>query len=496
MATRGKVNPKDLKAEIVIIGGGGAGLSAAITAVEAGARASNIIVIEKRRSLGGNTAFSGGMFGADSPTQRRLSIQFHRDDLFKFAMNWAYWKSNPKIVRAFINKSGDTIRWLEDKGMHFELMSLFPNQIPLVWHTATGPGPKWGGGKTMAVLEAECKKLEIPVLTRTAAKKILMSGGKAVGVIASTGKDSFTIKADAVIIASGGFVGNKQLLKKYCPYYFDGLKSDGGLPLKGDGLKMALEVGADTEGLGQMLFNGPHVYNSSPMKVGYPPHERPLGLASMASEPVLWVNKNGERFADETVGFNRFVCVNAIARQPDRISFSIYDSAMIKKMEANGFVIIFREAMPGLERELQAQAEKGFVKMSDTWDGIADWIGSDRAVLKSTVDEYNGACDHGYDPLFAKDRLFLVPLKTPPYYAVRCNVGFLDTIGGIKINENMEVLDKKGNPIPGLYAAGVVAGGWEGDTYCAVISGAASGFAINSGRIAGENAKKSIHGNK
>jgi fumarate reductase flavoprotein subunit len=210
----------------------------------------------------------------------------------------------------------------------------------------------------------------------------------------------------------------------------------------------------------------------------------------MASEPVLWVNKNGERFADETVGFNRFVCVNAIARQPDRISFSVYDSAMVKKMEANGFVIIFREAMPGLERELKAQSNTGFVKMSDTWDGIADWMGANPAVLKSTVDEYNEACDHGYDPLFAKDRLFLVPLKTPPYYAVRCNVGFLDTIGGIKINENMEVLDKKENPIPGLYAAGVVAGGWEGDTYCAVISGAASGFAVNSGRIAGENAVK------
>ena len=493
MVSRKKADFKDLNAEIVIIGGGGAGLSAAVAAVEAGAK--NVIVIEKRRNLGGNTALSGGIFGADSPAQRRLSIQFRRDDLFKFAMNWAYWKSNPNIVRAFINRSGDTIKWLEDKGMHFELMSLFPNQVPLVWHTVTGPGPRWSGGKMMVVLEAECQKLGIKVLASTAAKKILMdSHGKAIGVTASTGGTEFNIKAVAIIIATGGFGGNKRLLKKYCPQYFDGLKSEGGLPLKGDGLNMALEIGADTEGLGSLLINGPHVRNSSIMKVGDPPYERPVGLASMASEPTLWVNKNGKRFADETVGFNRFVCINAIYRQQEKISYSIFDSAMVKKMEEQGFIIIFREPMPGLEKELQIQAERGFVKISNSLDDIADWMGAESETLRATVTEYNDSCDHGYDPLFVKDRQFLVPISTPPYFAIKCNIGFLDTIGGIKINENMEVLNKEEKPIPGLYAAGVVAGGWEGDTYCAVISGAASGFAVNSGRIAGENSLKYVSG--
>jgi fumarate reductase flavoprotein subunit len=326
-------------------------------------------------------------------------------------------------------------------------------------------------------------------LTHTSVKKIILGADNTTaGVEAITGKDEFTIKADSVIIATGGYGGNKRMLKKYCPYYFDDLRNEGGLPLKGDGLKLALEVGADTEGLGGMLINGPHVRNSPPMQVYDAPGEKRVGLASMASEPILWVNKLGKRFVDETAGFNRFVCVNAIFRQPDKICYVLFDTAMVKRMAERGFVIIFREPMPRLEKELQEQAKRGIVKMSDSWDSIAGWMGANSRVLKSTVEEYNESCHHGYDRLFAKDRLFLDALEKPPYYAVKCNIGFLDTIGGIKINENMEVLNKKEEPIPGLYAAGVVAGGWEGDTYCATISGAASGFAVNSGRIAGENA--------
>ena len=150
------------------------------------------------------------------------------------------------------------------------------------------------------------------------------------------------------------------------------------------------------------------------------------------------------------------------------------------------------ELPAGLEKGLQEQADKGRVKISDTWDGVADWMGVDRKVLKATIDEYNTACDQGHDPLFAKDQRYLVPLRTPPYYAVKCDTDFHNTVGGIKINENMEVIDKQDNPIPGLYAVGVDAGGWSSDVYHAL--GFAIGFALNSGRIAGENALKFVSG--
>ena len=143
-----------------------------------------------------------------------------------------------------------------------------------------------------------------------------------------------------------------------------------------------------------------------------------------------------------------------------------------------------------------AKTVNPFIRIADTLDEIAEWIGTDSGVLKTTIDEYNLACEKGHDPISGKDRRYLVPLRTPPYYAIRMGVDYLDTIGGIKINERMEVLDKKDIPIPGIYAAGIDTGGWVGDTYCIRTTGTTFAFAINSGRIAGESAVKKIYEEK
>jgi predicted oxidoreductase len=136
------------------------------------------------------------------------------------------------------------------------------------------------------------------------------------------------------------------------------------------------------------------------------------------------------------------------------------------------------------------QAEGGRMKISDSLKEIAHWIGADPAILKGAIDEYNAACDEGYDRLFAKQPEHLIPVRTPPFYVLKCSSAFLDTIGGIKINERMEVISQIGKPIIGLYAAGVITGGWEGETYCPYLLGSARGFALSSGRIAGKSAAK------
>ena len=141
-----------------------------------------------------------------------------------------------------------------------------------------------------------------------------------------------------------------------------------------------------------------------------------------------------------------------------------------------------------LGSDLQSEAAKGEVKIFDSWENIAAWIGVPPEVLKATIDSYNHSCDRGYDEVFNKERSYLYALRTPPYYAIRCYLSCLDTIGGIKINHHMEVLDTLDNPIPGLYAGGDAAGGWETSTYCIRLPGSALGFAINSGRIAAESA--------
>jgi NAD-dependent dihydropyrimidine dehydrogenase PreA subunit len=224
---------------------------------------------------------------------------------------------------------------------------------------------------------------------------------------------------------------------------------------------------------------------SKPRKIENPPKEGIPKMVRMQT-PLMSVNKRSGNFKEVKIGFNEDTakkeaerCLTCGSRA---IITYVEECRLCKSCETSCPVHAIYPA-PVMKIEPH-------VKISNSWDGIAKWMGTDPKVLKETVDEYNAACDKGFDPIFAKDRAYMVPLRAPPYYAIRSNSDFLDTIGGIKINERMEVLDKQDNPIPGLYAAGVVAGGWQGDTYCVILSGAASGFAINSGRIAAENTAK------
>jgi fumarate reductase flavoprotein subunit len=462
MTSRGKAKGRNLEAELVILGGGGAGLSAAVEAAEKGA--TKIIVVEKRHSLGGNSALAGGLFACESPVQIRERIIADRDYLFKKAMEWAHWsRIDPGILRAFINKSGDTIRWLEEKGLEFDLIRLYPDQNPPVQHN-----PKGNGARLIHVLAQKCKDLGVSLLLQSSGRKIIRGEkGNVTGVLINKNGEEIEITTSCVIIATGGFAGNYELLRKYCPSYYDGMPTSG-LPLTGDGLFIAAEAGAAIEDFATMIKEGPR----------FDLHTWPL-MTFERDPSTIWVNKKGKRFIDEAAGYRVFESVNAMLQQPDKVSYALLDTTIRRD---------FEEKMPGLEKALQAEAERDRVKISDFWDEIAVWIGADPEVLKDTVAQYNSFCNQGYDESFAKERRYLLPLHSPPYYAIRGLAVLLDTIGGIKINERMEVLDNQNDPIPGLYAAGVITSGWESDTYCSDLSASAFGFAINSGRIAGENA--------
>lgn len=464
-----KAGTGNLEAELVIIGGGGAGLAAAVTAAEKGI--SRIIVMEKRARSGGNTARATGLFACESPAQKRQRITADKDQLFKRVMDWAHWsKVNPRIVRAFLNKSGDTIRWLEEKGLEFEVIAFFPNQNPRVEHVARGRG-----AELTRVLEQECQEMGVQILPRTAGKKILRGAGGTVSGVLARGKEEFTIITRSVIITTGGFGGSKRLLRKYCPNYYDGMPLRG-LPLMGDGLTMAAEAGAAIEDFVTLLKEGPRIdLNTWPVR-------------GLEREPcTVWVNRNGERFADEATGTHPFESVNAILRQPGKVCYTLLDATI----RDNHKIV-----MPEVEKALQRETEKGRCMTSNSWEDIARWIGVDPATLRETVENYNRSCSQGYDDIFAKDKRYLKSLQTAPFYALRCLPHFLDTMGGIRINEHMEVLDGNDSPIPGLFAAGVITSGWESETYCSDLSGSAFGYAINSGRIAAESAYRFASGMK
>jgi fumarate reductase flavoprotein subunit len=470
-----------LNAQLVVIGGGGAGLAAAVEASERGA--TDIVVVEKRAGLGGNTALAGGLFACESPVQMRQRINADRDILFRKALDWAHWEGvNPMILRAFINKSGETIGWLEKKGLEFDLIYFYPGQQPPVQHN-----PEGNGARLVRVLEQECRDKGVTLLLDTAAVELRHGKNREItGVLVEKDGESVEIVTGGAVIATGGFAGNRKLMERYFPD-LEGMARSG-LPLTGDGLALAAGAGAVIEKSATLLKEGPR----------YHLHRWPL--MALERDPVtVWVNKNGERFTDESTGYHIFESVNAVMRQPGKACFTLLDSSVRRYFEEKGLKL--RRAPAAVkDDDVGAELEKAFragvkedrVKIARGWDEIAAWLGADPDVLKNTIAQYNSSCRQGYDELFAKERKYLLPLETAPFYAVRDMAVILDTIGGVRINERMEVLGSGDEAVPGLYAAGVVTGGWESGIYCSELSASAFGFAINSGRIAGENALKYV----
>jgi fumarate reductase flavoprotein subunit len=467
----------DLVADVVVIGGG-AGLAAAIAAAEKGM---NVVVLERLKKPGGNASLAVGFLAAESPVQQRLKIDATKERLFKASMESSKWLTNPRIVKAFIDKSGDTVRWLEDMGLSFsDVPFCYHNQFPRIYHVITGHG-----AKLINTMRKRCEALGVDIMCETTGKKILTDDkGNVVGVIAIQKGKTITIKTKAAIIATGGYSGDKQLLKKHYPHFTDTLRLYG-KPCPGDGLRMALEVGAATEGLGTLIAMGPLFEGSNYVHV-----------VSMESN-TIWVNKKGVRFINEDVIPSE--SSNALNLQPDKMSFTLFDDRIKQGFIKEGIIKAVEPAkypagtkMESLDSKIKTEEGKGTIKISRSWKEIANWIGANFNTLKKTIDHYNFFCEKGWDDEFYKHRRFLQPLDTPPFYALRCSQAHHGTIGGIKINHHMEVVNTSDRIISGLYASGNDTGGWIAGTYPYHLTGTALSFALNSARIAGENVARYV----
>jgi len=455
----------ELKADAVIIGSG-SGLLAAVAAVESGA--GKVIVLEKQNRTGGNTILARDIFACESPLQERSNIISTKDENFKLAMKWAHWDGiKPRIIRRYINKSGDTIRWLEEKGVKFR--EITPYQLPTT-HNA-----EHFNKSVFDVLIKECENLGIEIYTGTRVTKILRDdSGATAGVKAvDTEGHEINVHAHSVIIASGGIQGNIDLVRRFCPDYYEGMELGDFPAHSGDGLLMAEEIGA---GIADRITIG---HLGPALETGYLG-----GLSWLIYEPYpIWVNKKGLRFVDEAWP-GHWETGNAVMNQPGRKSFVIFD----RKLQQHAI-----ERMgDSFEKEVSKLVNLGQMKISDSIDEIAEWIGADQATLRNTMKEYNDDCITGNDRHFAKQQEAMEALVTPPYHVIRCGVHIGETTGGIHINEDMQVLDREGLPIPGLFAAGVITDGWSGQTYCNEMLGSCASYAMNTGRIAGESAAKYI----
>jgi len=476
------MNGSATETDVVVIGSGASGLAAALTAAEGGAR---VILFEKQRTPGGTSNFFGGMFAVESDMQRENYVNYSRDDAFKNIMEYSHWRANPRLVRAIVNESGGTISWLRRQGVEFSGVTINMPKSPRTYHVVTGTG--------LAVVKAlvtRAKEKGVDLCLGTPVKRIFKEGGRITGILYECDSEDVRVNAKAVVIASGGFANNKEWIKKYTGFELEkNLLPVGNVDKFGDGIRMAWEVGAAEEGISVVeLYRAGPITTEIGGQVEWP-----------TVQPDLWVNPRGERFCDESVAFYDTSAGNVNAKFNEGYTYSLFDTSILQRLKEEGLDKgVNRRNPPGtrltnFEGELEILFEKGNtdVSVSDSVEELAQKLGMDTFVLKSTVEEYNEFCAKKHDDLFAKDPRYLRPLKGPKFYAVKAHTIFLGTMGGIKINHNTEVIDKKESVIPGLYAAGFDAGGMYGDSYhISVASGSSVGFAFNSGRIAGKNALK------
>lgn len=478
------MNQVTAQTDVVVIGSGAAGLTAALTAAEGGAK---VTVFEKQRSLGGTSNFFEGIFAVESDMQRERYITYSRDEAFKNIMEYSHWLANPRLVRAIVNESGLTIAWLQKQGVVFTDATINMPDSPRTYHVVKGKGEA-----VIKALTTKAKEKGVDIRLAAPVKRIAKQGESIRGVIAEVDGEEIQVGAKAVIIASGGYANNKEWIKKYTGFDLDiNLMPIGNVDKTGDGIRMAWELGAAEEGKSLL-----ELYRVGPMG---PEFAMGSQIEYAVVQPDLWVNPKGERFCDETVCFYDATVGNANARYKEGYTYSIFNDSVVQRMQERGIdknVVI--GIPPGSKpvdfyREMKAALEHGTSEIfeADSVEELATKMGVDPAVLKSTVDEYNTYCEKHHDDLFAKDAKYLWPIKTPKFYAVKARTVFLGTMGGIKINEKAQVVDKKDLVIPGLYAAGFDAGGMYGDSYAIrYSSGLSSAFALSSGRIAGKNALK------
>ena len=474
---------KQMRADVIVVAGGAAGLAAAITAAEKGAR---VIVFEKAATTGGCANLAVGLLGIETRRQRERLVGLTREEAFTRFMDYTHWRSDARLVKAYLNKSAETIAWLEEMGVHFfEPSKYFPGS-EATWHLIMPKNgkPGLGAASTMIRLMTErAMELGVEICLKTPVKRLIKESGRIVGVVAAADDgEEVEARGSAVIIATGGFGDNPDFIKEHTGFEWGkdlfSYRSPG---LTGDGIKMAWEAGAGKDKMGMEL-----VY-FAPNTGGYAPIELPF------RQPNLVVNLQGERFINEEVMENPVFSVNAIARQKNRLAFSIIDEKIINYYDDKGLdlinVVTANIGMDQFHQEKNKAIAVGSdnLTVADSIGELAAKTGIDAENLRKTVEEYNHACATR-DTLFNKNFKYLKPIVGPRFYALRFAPSAYGSLGGIKVNYKMEVVTERQETIPGLYAAGTDANSIYDADYVFILPGNSLGFAVNSGRIAGENA--------
>ena len=463
-------------ADVVVVGAGGAGMTAAITAAGEG---KSVVILESQSMVGGNSVrATGGMnagktvyqdeneFGESAGVEKTLktAAEKYADNETITALaktvseQWAAYQANPtgyfdsvelmeldtmiggkgindpELVETLCANSADAIDWLDEHGITLHNVSSFGGaSVKRIHRPVNAEGKTVSVGSYMIpLLEENCKKAGVQILLNTTANEILTdANGAAVGIKAtgSTG-ETVTVNAKAVVLTTGGFGANLDMVVKYKPE-LKGFMTTNAPGIQGQGIEMAQAIGAATVDMDQIQIHPTVEANTAA-----------LITEGLRGDGAILINEEGQRFIDE-VGTRDVVSAAEIA-QTGSYSWLVVDQAMVDASSV-----------------IQGYIKKGYTVTGATYEELGKAMGVDAAAFAETMDKWNGYVEAKNDPDFGRTS-FANPLNTAPYYAVKVTAGVHHTMGGLKINANTEVLNEKGEVIPGLFAAGEVTGGVHG----------------------------------
>ena len=490
-------------ADLIIVGAGGAGLSAAVTAKDLGVK--NVLVLEKMPVIGGNTLRCASAFNAADPDrQKALPMTETLKEAVVKAINEkpvseehaklmadvkakyeAYLKSGSKtlfdcpewhalqtynggdkvgqipLIRQYSNNVLDTLHWMQSKGS--PVMDRVSQGAGALWQRTHQLDAPAGLGLIDPLYQAAVKQGVNFKLGMRVQDLILNDKGRVIGVTATDkvgNKYEFTSK-DGVILATGGYSQNKEMRQKSAPHLTSEMVSTNQPGATGDGIIIATRHGADTTGMNYV----------QDYPLATPGTGALQGRARKMSglDDVIDVNKNGERFVKEDARRDEFVA--AIKKQPGGVVYDINDSSIVKPLNS------FNE-------DVETLVSIGRIYKADSLADLAKQLGMPADKLEATVAEFNKMVEAKKDPKFGR-KLFDRPIVKPPFYATPRAPSIHHTMGGLQISTNAQVLDKNGKPIPGLYAAGEVTGGIHGSNR---LGGNATADVLTFGRIAAKSA--------
>ena len=405
----------DAVADVVVVGGGGAGLTAAIHAANAGAK---VILLEKLDILGGTASYSIEAAGsAATAVHKGIGATANAKDFYAFLVN--YWgpKADPQILEVFANNSGKAMDWLMSIGA----------QLP-VTNAAFGVQPSREVGKMgeaiVSALVREAKHKKIDCRTSSQATKLVMNNGAVAGVQVKGPSGEYTIKSKAVVLATGGFAANNEMVAKYYPklkgYIYSSSKG-----ATGDGQLMAEAVGAKLRDMDNMRIGWTY----------YVKGQRVYYTGAMMNTGGILVNNDGKRYINDQASYMQGT----------------------KVLEQNGGWMIFDNSIVESVKDVRDYYDQGFFETAPTIRELAKKIGVNEDNLAATVERYQGFVKAGKDADFGRPRLNMA-FDEPPFHACKVSLVVQGTFGGIVTTPDTQVISTAGGAIPGLYAAGEVAG--------------------------------------